>query len=100
MKTIQIPYYTSSLDLHVEEANLEAVIKMAKAAFKYVLVDVPPGFNPTSIAAAEMSNCTYVVAMLNGGYEIKHVQRSLDVFEAWDDFEDRVRVVFTRVKKQ
>ncbi len=26
MKTIPIPYYTSSLDLHVEEANLEAVI--------------------------------------------------------------------------
>ena len=26
MKTIKIPYYTSSLDLHVEEANLEAVI--------------------------------------------------------------------------
>lgn len=26
MKTIKIPYYTSSLDLHVDEANLEAVI--------------------------------------------------------------------------
>lgn len=26
MKTIKIPYYTSSLDLHVEEENLEAVI--------------------------------------------------------------------------
>ena len=26
MKTIKIPYYTSSLDLHVEEKNLEAVI--------------------------------------------------------------------------
>lgn len=86
-----------SLIDRVSISNLEAVIKMAKAAFKYVLVDVPPGFNPTSIAAVEMSNCTYVVAMLNGGYEIKHVQRSLDVFEAWDDFEDRVRVVFTRV---
>ena len=26
MKTIKIPYYTSSLDLHIEEENLEAVI--------------------------------------------------------------------------
>ena len=26
MKTIKIPYYTSSLDLHVDEKNLEAVI--------------------------------------------------------------------------
>ena len=26
MRTIKIPYYTSSLDLHIEEENLEAVI--------------------------------------------------------------------------
>lgn len=25
MKTISIPYYTSTLDLHVDEANLKAV---------------------------------------------------------------------------
>lgn len=26
MKTISIPYYTSTLDLHVDEANLKAVV--------------------------------------------------------------------------
>ena len=26
MKTIQIPYYTSTMDLHVEEKNLKALI--------------------------------------------------------------------------
>ena len=33
MKTIQIPYYTSSLDLHVEESNLEAVITAKTDSF-------------------------------------------------------------------
>lgn len=81
----------------VSIASLENVIKLAKAAFKYVLLDVPSGFNPTSIAAAEMSNCTYVVSMLNGSYELKHVRHALEIFRAWDDFEDRVRVALTRV---
>ena len=31
MKTISIPYYTSTLDLHVDEANLKAVVT-AKSA--------------------------------------------------------------------
>lgn len=33
MKTIKIPYYTSSLDLHVEESNLEAVITAKTDAY-------------------------------------------------------------------
>lgn len=77
--------------------SLEAVIKMSRNLFKYLLIDVPAGFNPTSIAAAEMSNTTYVVAMMNGGYEVKHVQRALEIFQGWDDCAKRVKAVFTRV---
>lgn len=77
--------------------SLEAVIKMSRSLFKYLLIDVPAGFNPTSIAAAEMSSTTYVVAMMNGGYEVKHVQRALEIFEGWDDCAKRVKAVFTRV---
>ena len=77
--------------------SLEAVIKMSRSIFKYLLIDVPPGFNPTSIAMAEMSNTTYVVAMMNGGYEVKHVQRTLEIFRGWDDCDARVKTVFTRV---
>ena len=81
----------------VSIVSLEAVIKMSRSIFKYLLIDVPAGFNPTSIAAAEMSDVTYLVAMLNGGYEVKHTRRALEIFKAWDDCQSRVKTVFTRV---
>ena len=34
MKTIQIPYYTSTMDLHVEEKNLKALIYSGTDEFK------------------------------------------------------------------
>ena len=34
MKTIQIPYYTSTMDLHVEEENLKAVIYSGTDEYK------------------------------------------------------------------
>lgn len=77
--------------------SLEAVIKMSRSLFKYLLIDVPAGFNPTSIAAAEMANTTYVMAMMSGGYEVQHVQRALEIFGGWDDWQHRVKTIFTRV---
>lgn len=77
--------------------SLEAVIKMSRSLFKYLLIDVPAGFNPTSIAAAEMSNTTYVMAMMSGGYEVQHVQRALEIFGGWNDWQHRVKTIFTRV---
>lgn len=88
---------TPSLIDRVAIDSLEAVIKMSRSLFKYLLIDVPAGFNPTSIAAAEMSDTTYVVAMMNGGYEVKHVQRALEIFTGWEDCANRVKTVFTRV---
>ena len=34
MKTIQIPYYTSTMDLHVDEENLKAVIYSGTDEYK------------------------------------------------------------------
>ena len=34
MKTISIPYYTSTLDLHVDEANLKAVVTAKMHEYK------------------------------------------------------------------
>jgi len=77
--------------------GLENVVRMARNLFRYVLIDVPPGFNPTSIAAAELADTTYVVTMLNGGYEIQHTRRALEIFRDWPDYSSRVKPVFTRV---
>ena len=70
---------------------------MARNLFRYILIDVPPGFTPTSISAAELSDVTYVVTMLNGGYELQHTKRALEIFKDWQDYDKRVKPVFTRV---
>ncbi|MCR5177120.1 MAG: P-loop NTPase [Anaerovibrio sp.] len=77
---------------------LESLINMSKNLFQYLLIDVPAGFNPTSIAAAEMSDITYIVSMLNGGYELQHIQRALEIFKCWPDYQKRVKTLLTRVE--
>ncbi len=88
---------TPNLSDKVEIDPFLSLLTMAKSLFRYVLVDVPQGFCPISIAAAEASDLTYVVAMVNGGYEVRHVQRALQIFDDWEDASDRVKTVFTRV---
>lgn len=74
------------------------MVNMAKSLFRYILIDVPSGFNPISIAAAEASDAVYLVSMMQGGgFEIKHMQQALEIFKAWPDYEQKVRTVFTRV---
>ena len=77
--------------------GFENVVRMARNLFRYILIDVPPGFTPTSISAAELSDVTYVVTMLNGGYELQHTKRALEIFKDWQDYDKRVKPVFTRV---
>ena len=49
MKTIKIPYYTSSLDLHVEEENLEAVINAKTDSYD-------PGKSETALVEEALAN--------------------------------------------
>lgn len=86
-----------SLSDRVEIESFIRVIHMAQSLFRYVLIDVPPGFNPTSIAAAEQSDTVYLVSMINGGFEVQHMRRALEIFEGLDRHEDIVRTIFTRV---
>ena len=81
----------------VSIASLERIIRIAQSLYQYLLIDVPPAFNPTSIAASELSTTTILVAMINGGYEIEHMREALEIFKDWPDYEDRVKAVFTRV---
>lgn len=78
--------------------SFEALINMSKNLFRYILIDVPAGFNPTSIAAAESSDITYIVSMLNAGYEVQHVKRALEIFKDWPDCQKKVKTIFTRVE--
>ncbi len=81
----------------VEIASFEDMVRMAQSLFRYILIDLPPGFNPISVAAAELADTTYMVTMVGGGFEVLHMKRALEVFRAWPDYESRVRTIFTRV---
>ena len=81
----------------VEIAPFEDLVRMAQSLFRYVLIDLPPGFNPISVAASELADTTYMVTMVGGGFEVLHMKRALEVFRAWPDYESRVKTIFTRV---
>ncbi len=86
-----------SLIDRVDIPSFEALIKMSRSLFRYVLIDVPSGFCPTSIAAAEMSDTTYLMTMLSGTYELQHLSRAREMFQDWEDMDERLKVVITRV---
>ena len=88
------PDYAELVDIQ----PFEDVVRMAQSLFRYVLIDLPPGFNPISVSAAEMSTLTYMVAMISGGFEVQHMKRAMEIFKAWPDYEKRVKPVFTRVE--
>lgn len=83
----------------VEPKAFTDMVRMAQSLFRYILIDLPPAFNPMSIAAAELASTTYMVAMAGDGFEIHHMKRALEIFrDGWpDDYEQRLRVIFTRV---
>lgn len=81
----------------VRAPELEELLTLARSCYRYVLVDLPQGFNPISVTAAEAADLVYLVTMIGGAYECKHLRRSLDIFRSMDDFPKRVKTVFTRV---
>ena len=77
--------------------GLTELIRMAKTVYSYVLIDLPSGFSEISATACELSDKTILMAMVNGGYEVTHMKRALEIFKAWDDYKSRVHPLFTRV---
>lgn len=74
------------------------MLEMAKTLFDYILIDLQPAFNPISIAAAEASTTTYMIAMVGNGFETLHVRRAIEIFRDWPDCEKRLKLVYTRVE--
>lgn len=83
-------------ELVAPESLVEAV-KMSESIFRYVLVDLPAGFNPLALNVCRISDDVYVTTMINSGFEIKHAKKALEMFEAQKDSKRRIHTVFTRV---
>ena len=65
--------------------------------FKYVLIDLPAGFNPISLAMSQLSDTVVIMAMINNGFEIQHMKRALEVSQSLKTENKRIYPVFTRV---
>lgn len=81
----------------VDADGLVSVIRMAGHVFRYVLVDLPAGFNPISVAVSNFADTNFVVAMINTGLEIEHMKRSLSLFKSRVREHKKTCPIFTRV---
>lgn len=81
----------------IEVEKLKRVVRMAGQLFRYVLVDLPSGFNPVSVSVCEQADTNFLVAMLNSGQEIEHMKRSMRLFETWGEYGKKIYTIFTRV---
>lgn len=76
---------------------LTELIQMARGLFRYILIDLPAGFNSISVAACEAADTVHLMSMINTGYEIRHMGKALDIFSAWDNYKTKVHALFNRV---
>lgn len=83
---------------YVEPEGLTQLIKMARSSFRYVLVDMAPGFNPISIAVAEASQNVFLTAMADNAFEVQHLRRAMEIFESLDNYQQRVGCIISRLQ--
>ena len=81
----------------VSPESLTDVVMMAGNIFRYVLVDLPAGFNPITLNVCRVSDVVFVTTMINSGFEVNHTRKTMEMFAAQDDGKRKVHAVFTRV---
>ena len=82
----------------VEADRLIEVVRMAGNLFRYVILDLPVGFNPISLALAECADTDILISMISSGQEVRHMKRSLKMFHMWDSYGKRIYTVFSGVQ--
>ena len=83
----------------VDNQSLVDVVRLSCNLFKYVLIDLPAGFNPISIEMSQLSDTIVFMAMINNGFEVQHMKRALEVSQSLRDGAEKKRIyaVFSRV---
>lgn len=81
----------------VEAQRLIDVVRMAGSLFRYVIIDLPAGFNPISLALAEFADTDILITMLNSGQEVYHMKRSIKLFNTWETYGKKIYSLFSRV---
>ena len=81
----------------VAPESLVEVVMMAENIFRYVLVDLPAGFNPLSLNICRISDTVFITTMINSGFEVNHAKKTMEMFDSQADGRRKVHTVFTRV---
>jgi len=77
--------------------SLVEVVMMTENIFRYVLVDLPAGFNPLSLNICRISDTVFITTMINSGFEVNHAKKTMEMFDSQADGRRKVHTVFTRV---
>lgn len=81
----------------VDIASLTAVVRMSQSLFRYVLIDLPFGYSPFSVGMCELADVVFLTGMMNYGLELRHMKKSLSIFEGWSSMK-QLEVVFSKVR--
>ena len=81
----------------VDAENFIEVIRMTCTLFRYVLIDLPAGFNPISISTCDLSGTSVLMVMLDNVFDIYHMRRALEMFQTFRRGQKRIYTCFTRV---
>lgn len=81
----------------IDAETLIEIIKMAGHCYRYLLIDLPTGFNPISLAVSNFVDTNFIVSMINTGLEGEHMRRSLDMFRERSNAGKANYPIFTRV---
>lgn len=84
--------------VYLDAPGITRLINLARKNFRYLLVDIASGFKPVSIAACEASDRVYITTMSGGAFEMKHIDRTLEIFHSLDNWKKRVSCVITRMQ--
>lgn len=81
----------------VDAESFIEVVRMTCDLYKYVLIDLPTGFNPISISACDIAGTNVIMTMLNNVFDITHMRRALEMFKAQGRNNKKIYTCFTRV---
>lgn len=81
----------------VEAENFIEVIKMTCTLFRYILIDLPSGFNPISVSTCDLVDTSVIMVMLDNVFDIYHMRRALEMFQTFRKDRKRIYTCFTRV---
>ena len=84
----------------IDMESLLHVVRMSQTLFHYVLIDLPSGFSQFSIGMCELADTTFMCGMLNTGFEIEHMKRSMSLFNTWERYGKNVEVVLSRANDE